>query len=171
MGKYTGKGAEFCLDTGTTTPTWTPVGQVQEIGDIAVTAEEVDVTTLDAGDYRDYIQGFKDPGEVELTVIFDPEVATHGDAANGLIALFTSGEVKDCAIRINSSAVGGEAFLMFSAFIRDMTYGALNPDDPQTITPLFRLTSPITLADTLPVTLAGGETQQPAARGTQRRAA
>jgi hypothetical protein len=90
-------------------------------------------------------------------------VASHGDAADGLIALFNSGAVKDCAIRINSSAVGGESFLLFSAFIRDMTYGALNADDPQTITPLFRLTSPITLADTLPVTLTGGETRQPAA--------
>jgi Lambda phage tail tube protein, TTP len=173
MAKFTGKGASYMVNTGTTTPTWTEIGQVQEIGDIAVTAEEVDVTTLDAGDYRDYIQGFKDPGEVELTVIFDPEVATHGDAADGLIALFNSGAVKECAIRINSSAVGGESFLLFSAFIRDMTYGALNPDDPQTITPLFRLTSPITLADVLPTTLTAGDQpqQRPAARAAQRRAA
>jgi hypothetical protein len=125
---------------------------VQEIGDIAVTAEEVDVTTLDAGDYRDYIQGFKDPGECELSVIFDPNLATQGDAANGLIGLFASGEVKDCAIRWNSSGTGGEEFGLFRAFIRDMNYGALNPDDPQMINPVFRITTPITLADALPTT-------------------
>ena len=161
MAKFTGKGAGFSIDTGTTTPTWTEIGQVQAIGDIAVTAEEVDVTTLDAGDYRDYLQGFKDPGECELTVIFDPELATHGDAATGLIGLFNAGTVKECAVRVNSSAVGGEAFLMFSAFIRDMTYGALNPDDPQTITPLFRLTTPITLVDTLPTTLLAAREAPP----------
>lgn len=123
---------------------------MQEIGDISVTAEEVDVTTLDAGDYRDYIQGFKDPGECELTVIFDPGLAGHDDSTDGLVGLFASGEVRDCAIRWNSSVVGGESFGTFKAFIRDMTYGALNPDDPQTITPLFRITTPITLVDTLP---------------------
>lgn len=114
------------------------------------------MTTLDAGDYRDYIQGFKDPGECELTVIFDPELASHDASTNGLIGLFNSGKVLDCAIRWNSSAVGGEAFGTFTAFIRDMTYGALNADDPQTISPVFRLTSPITLVDTLPVTLTEG---------------
>jgi hypothetical protein len=123
---------------------------VQEIGDISVTAEEVDVTTLDAGDYRDYIQGFKDPGECEITVIFDPALAGHDDSTDGLVGLFTSGDVRECYIRWNSSAVGGESFGTFSAFIRDMTYGALNADDPQTITPLFRITTPITLSDTEP---------------------
>lgn len=136
--------------TGTAPGAYTSIGQVQEIGDISVTAEEVDVTTLDAGDYRDYIQGFKDPGECELTVIFDPGLAGHDESADGLIGLFNSGAVKDCAIRWNSSATGDEAFGTFKAFIRDMTYGALNADDPQTITPLFRITTPITLVDTLP---------------------
>lgn len=154
MAKFTGRGAEFLVDTGTTTPTWTAVGQVQEIGDISVTAEEVEVTTLDTvGAYRDYIQGFKDPGEVELTVIFDPGLAGHDDSADGLLGLFASGETRDCALRWNSSAVGGAHYGTFSAFIRDMTYGALNADDPQTISPVFRLRSPITLTDALPTTL------------------
>lgn len=136
--------------TGTAPGAYTAIGQVQEIGDISVTAEEVDVTTLDAGDYRDYIQGFKDPGECELTVIFDPGLAGHDESTDGLIGLFTTGEVRDCAIRWNSSGTGDQAFGTFKAFIRDMTYGALNADDPQTITPLFRITTPIALVDTLP---------------------
>jgi hypothetical protein len=138
------------LVTGTAPGAYTAIGQVQEIGDISVTAEEVDVTTLDAGDYRDYIQGFKDPGECELTVIFDPGLAGHDESTDGLIGLFTTGEVRDCAIRWNSSGTGDQAFGTFKAFIRDMTYGALNADDPQTITPLFRITTPIALVDTLP---------------------
>jgi hypothetical protein len=129
-----------------------PVAQVQEIGDISVTAEEVDVTTLDAGDYRDYIQGFKDPGECELSVIWDPELATHDGSADGLIGLFTSGAVRECAIQWNSSvAVGGHTWGTFSAFMRDCTFGALNADDAQMLNPIFRLTTPITLTDTAPV--------------------
>jgi hypothetical protein len=134
--------------TGTT---FVAVGQVQEIGDISVTAEEVDVTTLDAGDYRDYIQGFKDPGECELSVIWDPNLATHDDSTNGLIGLFTSGAVRECAIRWNSSLAGGHTWGLFSAFIRDMTFGALNADDAQMLNPVFRITTPITLSDTAPV--------------------
>jgi hypothetical protein len=157
VAKFTGKGAEFLVSDGGTPAAYTPVGQVSEIGDVSVTADEVEVTTLDAGDYRDYIQGFKDPGECELTVVFDPAMADQGTDPDGLLGLFASGEVRDCAIRWNSSGTGGEAFGTFQAFIRDMTFNALNPDDPQTITPLFRLKSPITLVDTLPTTLGGRE--------------
>jgi hypothetical protein len=155
MAKFTGKGAQFLVKTSGATPTYVAIGQIQEVGAIAVTAEEVDVTTLDAGDYRDYIQGFKDPGTCELKVIWDPGLSDHGDGADGLVGLFVSGETRDCAIRWNSSGTGGEAFGTFQAFIRDMTYGALNADDPQMITPLFRLRTPVTLVDTLPATLAG----------------
>jgi hypothetical protein len=140
------------LTTGGT-PAYTAVAQVQEIGDVSVTAEEVDVTTLDAGDYRDFIQGFKDPGECELSVIWDPNLATHDETQDGLIGLFTSGEVRDCAIRWNSSIVGGQTWGKFKAFLRDLTYGALNADDAQMLHPVFRITTAITLSDTAPIAL------------------
>lgn len=154
MAKFTGKGGEFQVNALTGSPPtagWVAIGQVQEIGDLSITAEEVDVTTLDAGGYRDYIQGFKDPGEVELTVIFDPNLPTHGDVAGGLVGIFDSGQTLPCAIKLNSSAAGGFSYLTFNAFIRDMTYGAINADDPQTISPVFRLAGPVTLSDTAPV--------------------
>ena len=169
MAKFAGRGAQFLIDTGTTTPTWTATGQVQEIGDLSITAEEVEVTTLDTtGAYRDYIQGFKDPGEIELTVMFDPALPAHDDTANGLIGLFASGETKDCAVRWNSSAAGGATYSLFRAFIRDMTYGALNADDPQSISPLWRLRSEVTFADTLPVARTPeGQLQMPPPRQAQ----
>ena len=143
---------------------------MQEISGVSVTAEEVDVTTLDAGDYRDYLQGFKDPGECELTVIFDPALAAHDDGADGLVGLFASGAVRECAIKWNSSAAGGSTYGTFSAFIRDMSFGALNPDDPQTASPVFRITTPITLADTLPAVMAAGAARddRPAPKGKGR---
>lgn len=151
MAKFTGKGAQFLVRGSGATPTYVEVGQVQEIGNVDITADEVEVTTLDAGDYRQYIQGFKDPGECQLTVIYDPALATHDDSADGLWGLFGSGEVRDCAIKMNSSATGGHTWATFQAFLRDWSFGALNASDPQTVQPTFRITGPVTLEDTAPV--------------------
>jgi Lambda phage tail tube protein, TTP len=156
MAKFTGKGGQFLINTAAPGPpkVWTPIGQVQSIGGITVSADEVEVTTLDAGDYRQYIQGFKDPGECPITVLFDPFLADQGTGANGLLGLFASGVTKNCAIRINSSAAGGHSWLTFDAFIRDWEYAEINADDPQTVTPTFRITGAVTVVDVLPTTLA-----------------
>jgi hypothetical protein len=71
-----------------------------------------------------------------LSAIFDPELATHGDtrtASSGcsLRARCATGD------RWNSQAWRG-VHATFKGFIRDTTYGALNPDDPQMINPLIR---------------------------------
>lgn len=169
MAKFTGKGSAFSINTAAVAPaTYVAVGQVQSIGGITISSDEVDVTTLDAGDYRQYIQGFKDPGECPLTVIFDPALADQGVDANGLLGLFASGAVKNCAVTINSSEVGGNSFLIFDAFIRDMEYGEINPDDPQTISPVFRITGPVTVVDALPTTFSS---DPQSAEGMRRREA
>lgn len=44
------------------------VGKLTSVGEIAPEAEELDVTTLDSeGGYREYLQGFKDAGELEVS--------------------------------------------------------------------------------------------------------
>ena len=155
MAKFTGKGATISVKGGGATPAYVAVGQVAEIGNIDVSADEVDVTTLDAGDYRDYLQGFKDPGECQLTVLFDPELPDQSDDPDGLFGLFTSGETRDWVVRFNSSGTGGAKFGTFKGFIRDWSFGALNPDDPQEVQPTIRIVGPITLADTMPVPTGG----------------
>lgn len=150
MSKFTGKGAAFYIVSSGATPAYVPIGQVKEVGNIDIKADEVEVTTLDAGATRQYIQGFKDPGECQLTVMYDPALATHDDSADGLWGLFQSGEVRDCAVKMNSSGTGGTEFMTFQAFIRDWSFGALNPDDPQTVQPTFRVTGDIDLVDALP---------------------
>jgi Lambda phage tail tube protein, TTP len=157
MAKFTGKNCEIMVKTAGATPTYKSVGQVAEIGNIDVTADEVEVTTLDAGDYRDYIQGFKDPGECQLTVLWDPALADQNETADGLFGLFTSGETRDWVIRWNASGTGGESFGHFKGFIRDWSFGALNPDDPQEIQPTIRVVGPITLEDTMPTATADDE--------------
>ncbi len=59
------------LSKGTDTPV--VIGGLTHIGGIEITAEPTDVTALDSDDdYRKYIVGFKDGGEVAVEGYFDP---------------------------------------------------------------------------------------------------
>ncbi|HSH35206.1 phage tail tube protein [Schnuerera sp.] len=50
------------------------IGGLTSIGGIEITADEIDVTTLDSdGGYREFIGGFKDAGEVPIEGFFDAE--------------------------------------------------------------------------------------------------
>ena len=43
------------------------VGKLTSVGEIQPEAEEIDITTLDSeGGYREFMQGFRDSGEVEV---------------------------------------------------------------------------------------------------------
>jgi tail tube protein len=154
--KFSGRGCQLLLKGGGATPTFTAVAQVQEIGAIDQTADELDVTTLDAIDTRDYIPGFKDTGESQIVLIFDPNLDSHGDGEDGLYGIWDRGETRDWAIRINSSAVGGAAYGTFSGFVRDWSWGAINADDPQTVSPTIRLRSKVALSDVAPTGLKTG---------------
>lgn len=60
------------------------IGGLTSIGGIEITADTIDVTTLDSdGGYREFIGGFKDGGEVPIEGFFDSENA-------GQIAMQTS---------------------------------------------------------------------------------
>ena len=59
-------------------------------------------------------------------------------------------------IRFNSSETGGATFGTFKGFIRDWSFGALNPDDPQEVQPTIRIVGPITLTATMPVPTVAG---------------
>lgn len=52
------------------------VGSLTSIGEITPDSEELDATTLDSeGGYREYLQGFKDSGELSLTGYHDTAAA------------------------------------------------------------------------------------------------
>lgn len=71
------------------------IGDLSSIGSPSITQEELDVTTLDSeGGYREFIAGFKDPGEVAISGYFVPTDA--GQAA--LYAALDSGDVESFEI-------------------------------------------------------------------------
>ena len=50
------------------------IGGLTSIGGIEITADEIDVTTLDSdGGYREFIGAFKDAGEVPIEGFFDSD--------------------------------------------------------------------------------------------------
>jgi len=59
-------GTKFNIGKGPT-PAPVPVGNLSSIGGLELSADTIDVTTLDStGGYREFIAGFKDAGEVAL---------------------------------------------------------------------------------------------------------
>jgi hypothetical protein len=148
MAKYTGKGGAFQILTVASPATWATVGQVREIGSASITSEEIDVTTLDANvggtstDYKDFLGGFKDPGEMGIVVLFDPNLATHNATTNGLYDLFDRGVSVTARVKYPTSPA---AYLTMSGFFRDWETPAINATDPVESTFVFRLRQKPTL--------------------------
>lgn len=66
------------------------VANITEIGGISLSADSIDVTSLDSdGGYKEFIPGFKDAGEVSLSGFFNPAT---GKGQKELYDLFESGE-------------------------------------------------------------------------------
>lgn len=88
MAKHAGKGTTFSFGS-------TKVGSLTSIGGVSVSADTIDVSTLDNEDgYKEFVAGFKDGGEVSLSGYFD-----YSDAGQkALYAAFESGATTECII-------------------------------------------------------------------------
>lgn len=88
MAKYAAKGTIFKLGT-------TSIGALKSIGGIALSADTIDVTTLDNEDgYKEFIGGMKDGGEISLEGFFDYDDA----GQKALYTAFESGSVEEATI-------------------------------------------------------------------------
>lgn len=83
------------LKIGKTTPV--AVAGLTSIGGLELSADTIDVTTLDSeGGYREFIAGFKDGGEVPIEGYFKPET---GKGQKELYDLYEAGTVEDFVIQ------------------------------------------------------------------------
>ena len=97
------------------------IGALTSIGEITPDSEELDATTLDSsGGYREFLQGFKDSGEVTLSGYYDK--ADAGQQA--LITGYGNGEVKAVVITFPNSNGGAT----FQAYVKSFTLGAADVD-------------------------------------------
>lgn len=96
----------------------TEVAELTSIGGLELSADTIDVTSLDSdGGYREFIGGFKDAGEVAISGFFNP--GDEGQAA--VYAAFESGETTACKI-VFPAALG--ASWEFNAVVIGFSTGA-----------------------------------------------
>ena len=114
------------------------VGMLRSVGEIAPDSEEIDVTTLDStGGYREYVQGLRDAGEVELT-------GFHGSDAGqkALREAYASGDAGAVEVGFPD---GSKA--PFNAFGKGYTLGAAEVDGAVGFGAVLRITGGVTIAE------------------------
>ena len=96
------------------------IGSLTSIGEISPDSEELDATCLDsAGGYREFLQGFKDSGELSLTGFHDPAKA--GQAT--MRTLYGSGASGYFWVEFPDKST-----VAFTAYVKSHTMGAADVD-------------------------------------------
>ena len=79
----------------------TAIVNITEINPPSQSAETLDMTAHDSGGaYREMVPSFLSAGEVTLTINWDPNAATHKNAAGGLRKLFADRASSSLRLRI-----------------------------------------------------------------------
>lgn len=106
------------------------IAHIQSIGDQSTETDEIDVTTLDSPNgAKEYMQGAKDPGTVEITA------NNCGDGqVEALQAVFDSG-----AVRTWTETYPTGATLTYDAYISAFTFGEATVDGLMTASFTLRL--------------------------------
>lgn len=94
------------------------LANVDSIGDISLSADEIEVTTYGASEWKQYIQGLKDAGTFDLTLNYDSTDPSN----NRLITAFNSGESKQYTVTFPDAST-----FVFSAFVSGV--GMAHPKD------------------------------------------
>ena len=82
MGKFAAKGAALAGPGGTIT-------QIYSINGATLSADVADVSAHDSAQfYREFVNTFRDGGEVTIGLRFDPSESGQSEVVNGLLALF-----------------------------------------------------------------------------------
>ena len=113
------------------------VGKLSSIGEIAPDSEELDVPTLDAANgCREYMQGLRDAGELEIEGYHDAD-------DSGQAALRTAYASGDCGSFVITFPDGTTA--TFTAFVKSHTLGAAEVDGAVGFGATLRITGAIVI--------------------------
>ena len=115
------------------------VGKLTSVGEIAPEPEEVDITTLEStGGYREYMQGFRDSGELEITGFHDADDA--GQTA--LRTAFASGASGSFEVKFPDDTA-----VTFSGFIKSHTIGSAEVDGAIGFGAVIRISGAVTVTE------------------------
>jgi predicted secreted protein len=132
---FTGRGAYLNVGDGGSPEVFAQMANVTTIGVTGRTAEEIDFThLLSEGGYREFRQGFKDAGTMNLTVHWNPSEASHISVED----LLASGEVIgfEVVVPAASAKLVGQGYIQGSEI--NITVG-----DPVTNEVTIRVTGPL----------------------------
>ncbi len=137
MGKKV-RGAGTTLEKGKTTPI--KIANLTSIDGIEVTAESIDVTTLDSADgFKEFIPGSLDGGEVSIEGFLDP---TTGQGQVELQTAINAGTIDDYAIKFPADL---NAKWSFKAFVTAFKAGGATTDDGLPFSATLKVTGKPTL--------------------------
>lgn len=96
------------------------IGSLTSVGEISPDSEELDATCLDSsGGYREFLQGFKDSGDLTLTGYLDPDKP--GQAQ--MVTLYESGTLGYFWVTFPDQAT-----VAFNAYVKSFTVGSAEVD-------------------------------------------
>jgi hypothetical protein len=105
------------------------------------TASEIDVTDLgSSGAFKEFLAGFKDPGEVTIECHYDSTTSTHKEAVGGMKHLFNSG-----AEETFTYTLGDASAITFDAYVSGVDGPTSGVDEAHVITYTLRVTSVVTM--------------------------
>ena len=85
------QGTLLQVGDGASPEVFTTIAEVGTIQGPGLDSDQIDVTNhTSVNEYREYIQGLKEPGELSFTINFVPDDATH-DNATGLVSFYEDG--------------------------------------------------------------------------------
>lgn len=115
------------------------IGELTSIGGLSLSADTIDVTTLGSTDgYREFIQGFRDAGEVSMSGFFKPSETT-GQAT--LLTNLNDGSVDAYSIEFTALSYKWT----FNAIVTALSTSAAN-DDAITFEATLKVSGKPTLA-------------------------
>lgn len=117
----------------------TVVGKLTAVGEISPDSESLDVTTLDSeGGYREFLQGYRDSGEVELSGFHEK-----GDAGQAALrSAYASGAAGSASVEFPDGTT-----VSFRAFVKGYTIGAAEVDGAVGFGAVLKLTGAVTVKE------------------------
>lgn len=132
---YTAKNSSLTFDG-------VDIGQIQTIGGPNETKTEIDITNFDSpGNYREYIGGLRDSGELTMTLVLNPSSSTDIKLRDNFA--LDSGETKVCTLTLGDSGKQ----LDFSGSIFGLSQN-MDLDSAMTQDVTVRISGPVYLSTT-----------------------
>ena len=114
------------------------IGGLTSIGEITPDSEELDATTLDsAGGYREFLQGFKDSGELTLSGFLVKTDLGQAELRTG----YGTGDIDQAVITFPDGTTA-----TFNAYVKSYTMGAADVDGIVGFGATLRISGAVTVA-------------------------